>query len=337
MGSRTRPRSTTIGAALLLVALITAACTGGGAGTSTAPNSPGASTTAACQTAPTVPDDLAGWQAPATAPAVIPFIIASPGELVCGTNRILFTIIDPATNAPIGAPDRTARVAFYDLARDPKTPIASLDGTFVWAIENERGDYIVTTTFPEAGRYGAEFTTAAAGGAPTTVRLTFDVQPSSPVVKVGDHAPASKTPTLADVGGDVTHISTDATPDPAFYQTSVDQAIGAHKPFALVFATPKFCTSAQCGPTLDRIKPYVSKYPTVTFINVEPYKLKLVGGELQADLDANQQLQTAPVTDEWHLFSEPNVFVVNRDGIVTANFELIFSDAELSAALDAVK
>ena len=31
------------------------------------------------------------------------------------------------------------------------------------------------------------------------------------------------------------------------------------------------------------------------------------------------------------------MFVVNKDGIVTANFELIFSDAELTAALDAVK
>ena len=105
----------------------------------------------------------------------------------------------------------------------------------------------------------------------------------------------------------------------------------------LIFATPKFCTSAQCGPTLDRIKPFATEYPSVTFINVEPYKLKLVDGVLQADLDPSNQLQTVATTDEWHLFNEPNVFVVNKDGIVTANFELIFSDAELTAALDTVK
>ena len=29
----------------------------------------------------------------------------------------------------------------------------------------------------------------------------------------------------------------------------------------LVFATPKFCTSAQCGPTLDRIKPIAAAHP----------------------------------------------------------------------------
>lgn len=266
----------------------------------------------------------------------MPVLIAAPGQLVCGPNRLLFTLLDES-GRPIGAPDRTARIAIYNLGRDPSTPIATVDGAFVWAIENERGIYVGNASFPEAGRYGAEFTTAAGGDAASTVRLTFDVQPTSSIVKVGDPAPASKTPTLADVGGDPRKISTDADPVPAFYETSVDQAVATDKPFALIFATPKFCTSAQCGPTLDRIKPYAARYPSVTFINVEPYRLKLVDGTLQADLTADGQLQTAPVTEEWHLFNEPAIFVVDRGGIVRGAFELIFSDAELTAALDAVK
>jgi hypothetical protein len=62
-----------------------------------------------------------------------------------------------------------------------------------------------------------------------------------------------------------------------------------------------------------------------------------VGGVLQADLDAQNGLQATAVTDQWHLVTEPVVYVVNRDGVVTAQFDLIFSDAELTAALDAVK
>ena len=190
-----------------------------------------------------------------------------------------------------------------------------------------RGIYVANVSLPEAGQYGAEVTTSKAGGSPEALRLRFDVQPSTTVIGVGDKAPASKTPTLADVGGDASHISTDTHPDPAFYQTSIDQALAKHDPFVVIFATPKFCTSAQCGPTLDSIKPYVAKYPGVTFIHVEPYKLKLVDGALQA----------TAITDEWHLMSEPVVYVVNRDGVVTAQLDLIFSDAELTAALDAVK
>jgi hypothetical protein len=311
-------------AGAIALAVLAAACT------SSAPSGSGSP---ACPAAPAPPDDLEGWGIPSTAQELAPLIISGQ---TCGPNRVLFTIVD-GSGRPVAAPDRTASIAVYDLGRDPAKPIATADGTFVWAIENERGIYVAHLTFPESGRYGAEFTTAAGSGPPQTIRLTFDVQPSSPAVKVGDRAPASKTPTLADVGGDPTHVSTDQHPLPTLYEISVDQALAAHEPFVLIFATPKFCTSAQCGPTLDRIKPFVSRYPSVTFINVEPYKLKLVDGTLEPDVDANNQLQAAPTTDEWHLLTEPTVYVVDRDGIVTANFELIFSDAELTAALDAVK
>jgi hypothetical protein len=331
-----RPGSHRFASIVVVAAMLVAGCAAPGSSMNPtgAPTSPGGSGAASCSSAPTPPDNLAGWGPPGAAPEIVPLLIS--GLLACGQNRVLFTLLD-AESRPIGAPDRTAKVAIYNLGRDPSTPIATADGEFVWAIENERGIYILNTSFPEAGRYGAEFTTTAGGSAPTVVRLTFDVHPSSPVVKVGDPAPASKTPTLSDVGGDATQISTDATPVPAFYETSVDQALADGKPFALIFATPKFCTSAQCGPTLDRMKPFLARYPEITFINVEPYKLKLVDGVLQPDTDAGGQLQTAPVTDEWRLFTEPAVFVVDREGIVRAAFELIFSDAELTAALDAVK
>jgi len=298
-------------------------------------SSPGSSGTTACPSAPSPPDNLAGWSQAAPSD-ILPLLINPPGQVVCGQNRILFTIAKQ-DGTPVGAPDRTTKISFYDLGRDPSKPIASADGTFVWAIKDARGIYVANASFPEAGQYGAEITTAKAGGTPVSLRLRFDVQPSSAVIGVGDKAPASKTPTLSDVGGDASRVSTDTHPDPAFYETSVDQALAKREPFVVIFATPKFCTSAQCGPTLDSIKPYVAKYPSVTFINVEPYKLKLVGGVLQADLDAQNGLQATAVTDQWHLVTEPVVYVVNRDGVVTAQFDLIFSDAELTAALDAVK
>ncbi len=318
------------------IALVMAACGPGRASTGAPASGPTGSASLACPTAPTVPDDLAGWAPPPTAPQIVPVLIPGQGLLVCGPNRFMFALLDPS-GRPIGALDRSLKVALFDLGRDPNKAIATVDGAFVWAIQDVRGIYVINAPFPEAGRYGAEVTTAVASVPPVSVRLTFDVQPSSPVVKVGDRAPASKTPTLADVGGDPTHVSTDPSPDPAFYQTSVDQALAAHKPFVVIFATPKFCKTAQCGPTLDRVKPFPERYPGVTFINVEPYRLSLVNGSLEAELDATGNLVPTAATDEWHLFNEPTVFVVDREGIVRNEFDLIFSDAELIAALDAVK
>ena len=106
----------------------------------------------------------------------------------------------------------------------------------------------------------------------------------------------------------------------------------------MAFATPKFCQSQQCGPTLDRLKPIAAAHPDVTFINVEPYQLEVVDGQLQPVLTGDPaQLTPAASTDEWGLLSEPWVFVVDRDGIVTASFMLIFSDEELEAAVSAVE
>jgi len=319
--------------ALALVALVASACTAVVSTVPPATGSPGSSGGPGCPTAnvSTVPD---GWGPPSTAPTVIPIVVNS--QPVCGLNRLVFGLLD-AGSRPIAAPDRSARIAFYDLGRDPTKPVSTVDAKFVWAIEGSRGVYVASADLTEAGPWGAEFTTAAAGEASETVRVTFDVQPTGTTKRPGDKAPASKTPTLADVGGDVSQISSDPTPDADFYQASVDAAIKEAKPFLLAFATPKFCTTGQCGPTLDRVKPLVQDYPTVTFINVEPYELVKTNGQLQPVLDPQGQLQPVQATLEWGLLSEPFIFVVDRTGTITASFEGIVGEDELRTALDAVK
>jgi hypothetical protein len=320
----------------LIAGLILAACSGG-TGTSPAPSGagPGASGgAAACQSAPAA--NLTGWGSPSVVPSFFPEIIAETGELTCGKMRVLFSFLDAANNV-LAKPDRSARIAVYDLGRDPAKAIATADATFLWGIQDVRGLYVASIDFPEAGTYGAGFTTAVGGGTPTTFRVTFDVAATTSLIQVGQKAPSVKTPSAADDGGSLSHISTDATPDPAFYETSEDLALAEHKPFLIVFATPKFCQTAQCGPTLDRLKPFATKYPTVAFIHVEPYELKLDNGELQAALDSNNYLVPTAVTNSWGLSSEPWVFVVDKDGIVRGSFGLIFSDAEITAALDTVK
>ena len=74
----------------------------------------------------------------------------------------------------------------------------------------------------------------------------------------------------------------------------------------------------------------------MTFINVEPYKLQLVNGPLQPEFDASNRLQPTEISDRW-IMVEPAVFVIDREGVVRSQFDLIFSDEELTAALDAVK
>ncbi len=320
-------------ASILVAVTLLAACGGAGGTTSPPPASAAPSASAEGATCPTAPapTDLSAWGQPATKPTLIPLLVTN--YVACGRARILFLYLD-ASNKVASAPDRSATVAFYNLGRDPDTIAATAEGAFVWTIEDERGMYILDVDLPEAGTGGAEFTTEAPGSAAETVRLTFEVHDTSPTVAVGEPAPASETPTLDDVGGDIAQVSTDSDPVPAFYETSVADALAGQKPFILVFATPKFCTSAQCGPTLDRLKPVAKAHQDVTFINVEPYKLQVVDGQLQPELDANGALQATDITNEWGLLSEPWIFAVDGDGIVRGSYELIVSDEELEAAID---
>jgi hypothetical protein len=283
-------------------------------------------TVAACAPAPTPsPSVLASGGGAST--DIYPVMISS--ELVVGENRVLFSFQD-ASGVPIAKPDRTVELAFTGPNGET---VSAENGQFIWSIENEVGIFVSHVTFPSAGKWTASFTTVAPGSPEQTIPFSFDVKTTASTVQKGQPAPSVDTPTLADVGGDVTKISTDTSPDKAFYETSVADALAAHQPFVLVFATPKFCQTKTCGPTLDKVKEVAAKHPDITFINVEPYQLEDVSGQLQPKLDANGNLQAVPATVAYGLVTEPFVFVVGGDGKVKASFELIFTPAEIDAAL----
>jgi hypothetical protein len=279
------------------------------------------------------PGAVAGWDVASQTPSVIPVVATM--RLTCGLNRIVIGLLAP-DNRSMAAPDRSLSARFFDLTADPETPTDEAVGTFTWTIEGERGVYILSTAFAHAGAWGLEIVTQPRGGPEETIRLRIDVATEIPTVRVGQKAPESDTPTAADFGGDIALLSTDNDPDPSFYDTSVADALKAKRPFVLAFATPKFCVSSTCGPALDRLKPFAKAYPTIDFINVEPYRLEPVDGQLQPVLGPNGELQPVASVEEWGLLTEPMVFVVDAQGTVRAAFEGAFADDELRAALAAV-
>jgi hypothetical protein len=169
---------------LIGVTAVTGCSSAGGTGSAASPSgaSPsGSAAGAACATAP-APTDLSAWGQPETTPTLIPLLVTN--YVACGRARILFLYLD-ASNNVASAPDRTAKVDFYNLGRDPNTVAASVEGAFVWTIQDERGMYILDVDLPEAGLWGAAFTTEAPGSAAETVRMTFEVHDTSPTVAIG--------------------------------------------------------------------------------------------------------------------------------------------------------
>jgi len=86
----------------------------------------------------------------------------------------------------------------------------------------------------------------------------------------GQPAPAVKTKTLTDVGGDMAKLTSYRYPDPRMYQLSFDEALKLHKPIVLEFATPGHCT--QCDKQLQLMKEMLNKYEhQVLFLHMDQY------------------------------------------------------------------
>jgi hypothetical protein len=155
---------------------------------------------------------------------------------------------------------------------------------------------------------------------------TLQVRKRTASPAVGDPAPASRTPTLASAGGDLAALSTATKPDPELYETSVADALAAHEPFVVVFATPKFCQSRACGPVVDVVDELRREFGDrgVRFIHVEVYR------DNDPAKGVNRWMR------EWRLPTEPWVFVVGRDGRIAAKFEGSASAEELRAAIEPV-
>jgi len=115
-------------------------------------------------------------------------------------------------------------------------------------------------------------------------------------LNVGTAAPSLPTKTLADVGGDLSRITTYRQPDPRMYQYSVDRALAEGRPIILEFATPGHCTP--CDEQLQVAKALLEKYQgKVIFIHIDQYQ--------------NPQAYKA-----YRVMGDPWTFAIDSHGIV---------------------
>jgi len=247
-----------------------------------------------------------------------PIVVSS--EIVVGSNRFLVGLLDHQ-DAPIGSPEISVGARFFDLERSEEEPVSETELSYLEMIPGERGLYVATVEFDAAGKWGAEMDITG-DGIDETIRTSFDVTEESSTPEIGSPAPKSKTPTVRDAK--LPTITTDPKPDRDFYQLSIRQAIQQERPFVVVFATPKFCSSAVCGPTLDIVKRVSKDFPRLNYVHVEVY----------TNLDDPGNLKLVDAVNEWGLPTEPWVFVVDRDGNVAAKFEGTVGTSELAGVLE---
>jgi hypothetical protein len=186
--------------------------------------------------------------------------------------------------------------------------------------------YVATVAIPTPGWWRIDITVSR-GGATTAAGLSIAALDPGGTVPLGQPAPAVRTPTLDDVGGDVREISTDPAPDLRMYRTSTVDALAAHQPFVIVVDSTRFRTSPACGKALVMVRYFLDRWPSVAMIHLEPFEYALMSDTpyLQGTL-SNPTLVPAAAAwgigaDPWPATSMPWIFVVDGNGLVRAKYQ----------------
>ncbi len=225
-------------------------------------------------------------------------------EVVVGQNRIGLGLLEDGT----AIPDGRIRAQF----RGPQGSTPS-DVTLSYHGEGlpVPGLYVAQVRFDQAGEWRADVSASSPRAGTQARTLPFTVKAKGVVPAVGSPAPRSHNLTIKDVP-DVTFIDS-GTPPNDMHAVSIADAIAARRPALVVFATPAFCTSRVCGPQVKIVESLEPTYrDRLLFIHVEIYE------NFRPDPTKRRFTRTV---SEWHLETEPWVFLIDRQGNIAARFE----------------
>lgn len=248
---------------------------------------------------------------------------------VVGKERFALGVVDPGTG-PIE--DATLDLLFFTIADNQGTLTETLPAEFMpygaaeaHAEDHEEeeedvtGIYVARPSFDAPGDWGVVARATMPDGTVRAGQANFAVEADSEVPGPGD--PAIPSQTLVAETPEATQAICTADPVDDMHGLSLDEALTNGKPTVVLFATPAFCTSRVCGPSLEAMVELKKRYgANANFVHVEIYP--------ERDYD-----KPAAAIDEWHLPSEPWLFLIDAQGTVVERFEGGIGLTELDPAV----
>ncbi|HEY2053995.1 MAG TPA: hypothetical protein VGH14_08685 [Solirubrobacterales bacterium] len=183
--------------------------------------------------------------------------------------------------------------------------------------------YSVNLDFPGEGEYRMVALIKEKGGWAKKSLPSINVGEFAKIPMPGERAPLIQTPTVKSAGGNRAELTTRVPPDT---QNKVNYAeVLGKEPILLLFATPKFCQSRVCGPVVDVAQQAQHDFEgKANFIHMEIYN----------DNDPSKGVR--PQVRRFHLPTEPWLFAINREGIVSSVIEGGFGTALMDKTVEKV-
>jgi hypothetical protein len=265
-------------------------------------------------------------------------------DYTVGTNRLTIGLVDEASKILIEDADVTINIFYID----PKNGIYVEKGSYTperlrvergyshthadGVVESHgAGDIVVNIAhveFDAEGNWVAEIKANRDGQSIANMSAVLDVHSEGQAhsIPIGWPSPLSVQKISSDVE-DLFEIDTSSIPDPHMHNITIADAVTSGKPSIIIFGTPGFCVSLTCGPTKEIVDGlYEQQRDEAHFIHIEPYDLgKARGGD---------GLRAIPLMEEWGLYTEPWIFMVDHKGNVFAKFEGLVGPKELQKAFE---
>jgi hypothetical protein len=173
------------------------------------------------------------------------------------------------------------------------------------------------------GEYRPAILVKEKGGLGAKLLPSIKVGEYAKIPRPGDKAPAIVTPTAQSAGGDLAKLTTRIPPD-TLNKVNYAEVLGK-EPILLLFATPQFCQSRVCGPVVDVAQQAQHEFEgKANFIHMEIYN----------DNDPSKGVR--PQVRRFHLPTEPWLFAINREGIVSAAIEGAFGTKLMDQTVEKV-
>jgi hypothetical protein len=185
--------------------------------------------------------------------------------------------------------------------------------------------YLATARLPQTGQYRFVVEATLADGTRDSGSAMVNVSDKSAELPVGYNLRQVKAdlhqPILGDPGVTIETIDTGVPPD-GFHTATIQHGLDQHKPMVIYLGEPGRCVSQTCGPTVQVLEQIYPQYQdTMLFEHVE----------VHYPAQANTY---SPIYAAFGLQSEPWVYFVNAQGVVSDRFEGFVTADELRTAAD---
>ena len=306
---------------LLLIAVLGAACTSSsdGGGTSATPETAGGALNAEVASSDLVAGDPQRF---------LLGVFASDGRLLSfGEVGLSFSYLgtQEQPTAPAAGPSVTA-----SFVPTPGTPVEAGSARLTPPSQG-RGVYQAgEVTFDRAGIWQVGLTAEVANEGARTASASFEVVKEPALPYPGQRALRTENLTIgakdAPAGAiDSSAANGDPVPDPQLHEWTIAEAMAQRLPVLATFATPVYCTSRFCGPTVDEIAALDRKYrDRAVFIHVEIWR------DFQGRV-INQAAADWLYRDD--TLTEPWTYLIGSNGRIIDRWGALFDPGEVSAEL----